>query len=103
MGLFMDRPNIQQRRPIESDQRSRANDHFNSLGARADSPRAGERFGEGFLRRPMNDKGGAAVTGGSPLFMSSGAEGETRTPTEQPPLDPEPSASTSSATSAKSL
>ncbi len=29
------------------------------------------------------------------------AEGETRTPTEDPPLDPEPSASTSSATSAQ--
>jgi hypothetical protein len=29
-----------------------------------------------------------------------GAEGETRTPTEKPPLDPEPSASTNSATSA---
>jgi hypothetical protein len=31
----------------------------------------------------------------------SGAEGETRTPTGKPPLDPEPSASTSSATSAR--
>ncbi len=30
----------------------------------------------------------------------SGAEGETRTPTGEPPLDPEPSASTNSATSA---
>ena len=33
-------------------------------------------------------------------FNQDGAEGETRTPTEKPPLDPEPSASTSSATSA---
>ena len=32
--------------------------------------------------------------------LIDGAEGETRTPTEIPPLDPEPSASTSSATSA---
>ena len=33
----------------------------------------------------------------------SGAEGETRTPTGKPPLDPEPSASTSSATSARKI
>ena len=33
-------------------------------------------------------------------FVINGAEGETRTPTENPPLDPEPSASTNSATSA---
>jgi hypothetical protein len=34
------------------------------------------------------------------LCIWLGAEGETRTPTGQPQLDPEPSASTSSATSA---
>ena len=33
--------------------------------------------------------------------MNRGAEGETRTRTGKPPLDPEPSASTSSATSAR--
>jgi hypothetical protein len=35
--------------------------------------------------------------------MNCGAEGETRTPTGKPPLDPEPSASTSSATSARKI
>ena len=34
------------------------------------------------------------------VFIICGAEGETRTPTRKPGLDPEPSASTSSATSA---
>ena len=36
------------------------------------------------------------------VFIICGAEGETRTPTRKPGLDPEPSASTSSATSALS-
>ncbi len=35
------------------------------------------------------------------MFIFDGAEGETRTRTGKPPLDPEPSASTSSATSAR--
>ena len=34
------------------------------------------------------------------MFIVCGAEGETRTPTREPSLDPEPSASTTSATSA---
>ncbi len=33
--------------------------------------------------------------------LSVGAEGETRTPTGEPPLDPEPSVSTNSTTSAR--
>ena len=36
------------------------------------------------------------------VVFSFGAEGETRTPTGEPQLDPEPSASTNSATSARS-
>ncbi len=35
------------------------------------------------------------------MLLSSGAEGETRTPTEEPRLDPEPSVSTNSTTSAR--
>ena len=37
------------------------------------------------------------------MFIIDGAEGETRTRTDIRPLDPEPSASTSSATSARDL
>ena len=43
----------------------------------------------------------AATDKSCSLLQANGAEGETRTPTEKPPLDPEPSASTNSATSAR--
>ncbi len=48
-------------------------------------------------------KKGRQSFGFPPCYTNLGAEGESRTPTSIRPLDPEPSASTSSATSARSV
>ncbi len=51
---------------------------------------------EGWVHKKERDKQILFTT----YPLEDGAEGETRTPTGEPPLDPEPSASTNSATSA---
>ena len=81
-------------------------DRYNTVD-RDDAVRAGNDF-EVFLRNvdqsvDQAKKKGSTNSGAvivNPCF-SYGAEGETRTPTGEPQLDPEPSASTNSATSAR--
>jgi hypothetical protein len=50
---------------------------------------------------PSRGNGEPGETVNSIIRILDGAEGESRTPTRIPPLDPEPSASTNSATSAQ--
>ena len=57
-------------------------------------------FCQTLARKNFETKKGLAIFSQVPDFIC-GAEGETRTPTAIQPLDPEPSASTSSATSAR--
>jgi hypothetical protein len=81
-------------------------DRYNTVD-RDDAVKAGKDL-EVFLRSvdqnvDQANKKGVAASGGNvvtPCFYY-GAEGETRTPTDVRQLDPEPSASTNSATSAR--